>query len=61
MDILIAATRTNARLIGRESELGQIAPGMLADVLLLEANPLSDIRNTRRVYRVIRGGQLYQP
>lgn len=61
MEILIAATRTNARLIGREHELGQIAPGMLADVLLLEANPLSDIRNTRRVYRVIRGGQRYQP
>ena len=61
MDILVAATRTNARLMGREHELGQIAPKMLADVLLLDANPLTDIRNTRRVSQVIRGGQLYQP
>jgi imidazolonepropionase-like amidohydrolase len=61
MDILVAATKTNARLMGRENELGQIAPGMLADVVLLDADPLSDIRNTRRVHRVIRGGQLYQP
>jgi imidazolonepropionase-like amidohydrolase len=60
MDILVAATRTNARLMGREHELGQIAPEMLADVLLLDANPLTDIRHTRRVSQVIRGGQLFQ-
>jgi imidazolonepropionase-like amidohydrolase len=61
MQVLISATRNNAQLMGREKELGQIQPGMLADVLLLDADPLADIRNTRRIYRVIRGGTIYQP
>jgi imidazolonepropionase-like amidohydrolase len=45
--------------MGREKELGTIAPGMLADVLVLDADPLADIRNTRRIARVVRGGVLY--
>jgi imidazolonepropionase-like amidohydrolase len=61
MSLLVAATHTNARMMGREKELGQIAPGMLADVLLLDADPLVDIRNTRRTYKVIRGGSFYEP
>jgi imidazolonepropionase-like amidohydrolase len=61
MQVLVSATRNNARLMGRENELGQIKPGMLADVLLLDADPLADIRNTRRTYKVIRGGTVYQP
>ena len=60
MSILVAATRTNARIMGREKELGQIAPGMLADVLLLDADPLADIHNTQRIFKVIRGGELYE-
>lgn len=59
--ILLSATRDGARLMGRETEVGRVAPGYLADVLLLEANPLADIRQTRRIARVIRGGSLYEP
>lgn len=61
MDILTAATRNGARLMGRERELGQIAPGMLGDLLLLDADPLADIRNTRKIFMVVRGGSIYNP
>ena len=59
MDVLVAATRHGAMVLGREKELGTIAPGMLADMLVLDADPLADIRNTRRIAHVIRGGALY--
>jgi imidazolonepropionase-like amidohydrolase len=60
MQIIVSATANGARLMGREKELGQIKEGMLADVLVLDADPLADIRNTRRIYRVIRGGAIYE-
>ncbi len=60
-EILLSATREGARLMGRESELGRVAPGYLADLVLLEANPLADVRNTRKIARVIRGGSIYEP
>ena len=37
--------------------MGRIAPGMAADLVLLRENPLDDIRNTRRIDRVMVGGQ----
>jgi imidazolonepropionase-like amidohydrolase len=46
--------------MGRERELGQIKEGMLADLLILDADPLADIHNTRRIFRVIRGGAVYE-
>jgi imidazolonepropionase-like amidohydrolase len=58
--ILLSATANGAKLMGREKELGQIKEGMLADVLILDADPLADIRNTRQIYRVIRGGAIYE-
>ncbi len=57
---LASATRQGARLVGREHDLGQLQPGMRADVVLLDADPLADIRNTHRVVTVIRGGALYE-
>ena len=56
--VLIAATRNNARAINLSSELGEIAPGRLADLVLLDANPLDDIRNSRRIAAVVRSGIL---
>jgi imidazolonepropionase-like amidohydrolase len=38
---------------------GTIAPGKLADLVLLDANPLLDIRNTRRIAAVVANGELY--
>ncbi len=60
MDVLVAATRTGAELIGVSDRLGTLAPGKLADFLILEANPLTDIRNVRRVRTVVLGGIPHQ-
>jgi hypothetical protein len=59
--VLVAATRNNARAVGLSSELGEIAPGRRADLVLLEANPLEDIRHTRRIALVVRGGIVCDP
>jgi hypothetical protein len=58
---LQAATIHNAMVLKMESQLGSIEPGKLADLLILDADPLADIRNTRRIARVIRGGRLLDP
>jgi len=59
MQILLSATSHGARLMGREAELGQIKEGLLADLVILDADPLVDIRNTRKIGQVIRGGAMY--
>lgn len=51
-----AATGDAARVIGAERDLGTIAIGKLADLVLLDANPLENIRNTRRIWAVVQGG-----
>ena len=61
LEALQAATINAARMIGREADLGTVEPGKLADLLILEANPLSDIANVRRIHRVIKGGIEYDP
>lgn len=57
--VLVAATRRPAEFLGREDDLGTIEPGRLADLVLLAANPLTDIRNTRSIAAVMRGGRLF--
>jgi imidazolonepropionase-like amidohydrolase len=58
-EILRAATLEPARYLGALDSLGTIAPGKLADLVLLDANPLLDIRNTRRIAAVVANGRLY--
>lgn len=60
-DVLRAATLNAARMIGKESELGSIEAGKQADLLILNANPLDDIRAMRRIHRVIKGGIVHDP
>lgn len=55
-DALYAATVQPARFLGLERELGRIAPGMRADLLLLDRNPLEDITATREIRRVMSRG-----
>ena len=57
LQILTSATRNGAMLFGRE-DLGGIAPGMQADLVVLDADPARDILNTRRIRAVMRGGVL---
>ena len=56
MEALQTATINPARYFGREKELGTIERGKLADLVLLDANPLVDIGNTRRINAVIANG-----
>ena len=49
--VLVAATSTGAGILGLD-ELGVIAPGKSADFAVLDANPLDDITNTRRIAQV---------
>ena len=60
-EILTAATRGGARVMGRESELGTLEKGKLADLLLLDADPLTDITHLRRIDRVVKGGVVLDP
>jgi imidazolonepropionase-like amidohydrolase len=58
LDALRTATLAPARFLGREADLGSIAPGRFADLILLSANPLEDIRNTQRIESVVFQGHL---
>lgn len=55
------ATLNNARALGRDDQLGTVEPGKLADLVLLDANPLERIGNTRTIIKVFRGGLAVDP
>jgi imidazolonepropionase-like amidohydrolase len=57
MDVLRIATNGVPAYWDRESQMGGIEPGQLADLVLLNANPLEDISNTRRIRGVLTQGQ----
>lgn len=59
-DALRAATIFGAEGIGLDDDLGSLEEGKLADLLVLEENPLEDIRNTAAVRYVMKGGRLYE-
>lgn len=57
VEALRAATSEAALILGIDG-LGRIAEGFTADILLLDGNPLEDIRNTRLIWMVIKGGRI---
>jgi imidazolonepropionase-like amidohydrolase len=57
MEALATATSNAARFLDRD-DIGSVKPDKLADVVLLEANPLDDIHNTRRIRAVVVNGKL---
>ena len=57
-EALRSATIAPARYFGMERELGSISAGKIADLLLLDADPLADIRNSTRIFAVVQGGRL---
>lgn len=58
-EALRSATLGPAEFLGEAGVAGRIAPGMRADLVLLDENPLADIRNTRRIRAVIARGRLF--
>lgn len=59
VDALRAATLSPAEYFGLENLYGTISAGKVADMVLLNANPLDDIRNTREIEAVMFNGNLY--
>lgn len=58
---LQAATIEPARMLGLDDTLGTVTPGKLADLVVLDADPLTDIRNTTRVHTVLTRGRVISP
>lgn len=61
LQALQTATINAARVFGKDKELGTIEPGKLADLVILDADPLADMKNIRMVNRVIKGGVIFDP
>ena len=59
--VLQMATRNAAIALGREREQGTVEAGKVADLLVLSADPLADLRNTRLIELVIQRGRLLKP
>jgi len=53
--------RRPATAVGAEDDLGTLDPGKLADIVLLDANPIEDIKNTQSIWRVIKGRFVFDP
>jgi hypothetical protein len=61
LEALQSATIQAARALGVEKESGSVDAGKRGDVTLLDADPLADIHNTRRVWRTVAAGAVYEP
>ena len=60
MDALVSATSMAAASLGLQDKIGMIAPGMQADLVATDGNPLDDITAVRRVMFVMKGGRIYR-
>ena len=61
MEALVAGTRGSAEWAGVSDRLGTLEAGKLADMLILEESPLVNIRNTRKIVKIILGGRVLEP
>jgi imidazolonepropionase-like amidohydrolase len=57
-EVIEMATRRNAEFLRMDKELGTIAAGKLADLIVVERNPLEDIKNIRKITLVMQGGKV---
>jgi imidazolonepropionase-like amidohydrolase len=60
-DVLRIATLDAARVMKRDQELGTVAPGKLADLILVDGDPASRIGDVRRVVLTVKDGVVYDP
>ena len=59
MEALQTATFNPALFLGKRADFGTVEKGKVADLVLLDANPVDDIRNTRRIAAVVANGRYY--
>ncbi len=59
LQVLRSATVNGAKAMGLEHELGTIEPGRLADLVILDADPLADVNNLSKSYRVVKDGRVF--
>ena len=59
MQAIASATSTPAKYFGVEGKVGTIGPGKIADLVLLDQDPLLDIRNVSKIHAVVRSGKIY--
>jgi imidazolonepropionase-like amidohydrolase len=55
--IIVSATKNAAAVMGKQNETGTLEKGKSADLVILDADPMADIRNTRKIYKVMKSGQ----
>jgi imidazolonepropionase-like amidohydrolase len=61
LEAIRLSTMGGARMPGRETETGSLGPGKAADLVVLDADPIADIHNLRKVSLVLKGGVVYKP
>jgi imidazolonepropionase-like amidohydrolase len=61
LEALQSATIVPARVMGTEADSGSIDAGKRGDLVILDANPLTNIANTRKIYRVVTNGRVFDP
>jgi imidazolonepropionase-like amidohydrolase len=59
LEALKAATWNGAKYLGLDSEIGSLEPGKLADLIVIDGNPLADIRQSEKVLYTVLNGRLY--
>ena len=60
IEVLRTATSVSADAMGAGAEIGSIEPGKLADITIVDGNPLASIRELRKVTRVMKDGKIYE-
>jgi imidazolonepropionase-like amidohydrolase len=60
MDVLRAVTSVNADAFGESHKIGRIKSGLLADIVVVEGNPIEDISNLRKIKAVVKSGKFFK-